>query len=80
MVVQGTCLNGSTIPVQLPTPDAKIPRDTELTCIIASPMLCQGQANGGGSCIIAKLMQCSSLANFLLQVRNAVNKATDTCV
>ena len=65
--------NGSTIPVQVPTPNAKLAaRGTKSTCIIASLVLRQSQPNDEESCIVlesgptcrnsAKLLQHSSLA------------------
>ena len=66
---------------------------TELTSIIASPVLRWGQSDSGESCVvlengltlslIAKLPQHSSFAvhaNFVLQATNAANEAMDGCV
>ena len=76
-------MNGSTIPAHVPTPNAKL---AALGYQIDLP-------DGGKSCIVlqsgpthslvAKLLQCSSLAvytTFVQQAKNARNEATDACV
>ena len=43
-------LNGSTIPVQRPTPDAKLA--ARVYYIVASSVLCRGQPDSGESCVV----------------------------
>ena len=46
-------LNGSTIPAEGPTPDAKLAVGaTKSTCIVASSVLCWGQPDSRESCIV----------------------------
>ena len=70
VVTQRRCLNGSTIPVQGPTLDAKLA--ARVYCIVSSPVLRQSQPDSGENCIVlqswptrslvAKFLQCSVVA------------------
>ena len=75
-------MNGATISVQVPTQDSKLAaRGIESTCIVALPVLSQGQSDGGKCCIvlenvqtrslIAKLPQCLSLAVTIRELHAA---------
>ena len=54
-------MNGSTIPVQVPT------RGTESICIVALPVLRRGQPDGGESCIVLESGPIRSLVAKLPQ-------------
>ena len=54
-VSQRRCLNGSTFLMEGPTPKVSCLR-TKLTSILALPMLCHGQPDGGKSCKVDQLI------------------------
>ena len=53
-VTRRKCLNGSTIPKQGPTPDAKLAAmgPNQSTCIVGSFVLRRGQSDSGEGCIV----------------------------
>ena len=65
---------------------------TESTCIVALTVVRQSQPDSGERCIVLQVdrliaslpsfcsIHCLQYTNFVLQTKNAVNKATDRCV
>ena len=83
-VARKRCLNDSTIPMQVPTSDAKLAvRGYWIDLLVALPMLRQRQPDSGESFIVLEYTLTHSLAakllsvchlqyvNFVLQVKNA---------
>ena len=94
-VTRRTHLNGSTIPMQGPTPDAKLAAmelnglasSVRQLFVKASPTVeksCTMLRNGPTHSLVAKFPQrlvvACSTPNFVLQGKNAANEATDECV
>ena len=70
-------MNGSTVPVQALTLDAKLAAK-RVQNRPASPInLCFVEASLTVDCIVLKSRPTCSLMNFILQLRKAANEATD---
>ena len=78
---ENTHLNGSTIPTQGPTTDAKLAAMvTEWTCIFGSSVICRGQPDSGERCIVLQSgPTCSLIAKFPQRSVVACNTRISCC-
>ena len=72
-------MNGSTIPVQALTLDAKLAAKGVQNRPASALRLCFVKAGLTVDCTVLKSGPTCSLMNFVLQLRKAVNEATDGC-